>query len=304
MYMHVYIYIYIYIYIHTYTPYHSNVQQLGRTHRSNQVHAPEFKLLVTDVCGESRLISSVASRLQKLGALTMGDRKACRGASIFKEYSMEPKYALEALEKLGKMIVDPRLAPEEDRLFISSDALKNALRKAGLSAIISSAAPGGGRKTVGVHIFMNRLMGMKIQTQNEVFRIWMELVESGVNEARKCGKVNEGIVEMARDSVKVCRKTVLNTSRGEITHVQLQCDRGVSWDDAWNMLQECREASSVATDDKSGFYLSAPNFTECFLAVGQRQEVPGRKPRCVQCTTATIIRVMLFCVCLECCLAM
>ena len=92
------------------------VQQLGRTHRSNQVTGPEYVAVVTDlpvrfgvmmpavnppvlidrqpniqtmqippthVQGEIRFASTAAKRLAQLGAITQGDRMACMGASDF-----------------------------------------------------------------------------------------------------------------------------------------------------------------------------------------------------------------------------
>ena len=46
------------------------IQQLGRTHRTGQACPPEHVLLVTDICGEQRFVSTVARRLQSLGALS------------------------------------------------------------------------------------------------------------------------------------------------------------------------------------------------------------------------------------------
>ena len=76
---------------------------LGRTHRSNQVNAPEYVFLISTLSGEQRFASTVAKRLQSLGALTHGDRRATETRDLSK-YNVDTKYGRQALEKTVRTI--------------------------------------------------------------------------------------------------------------------------------------------------------------------------------------------------------
>ena len=56
------------------------IQGLGRSHRTNQAVAPLFRPVTTDIHGEKRFLSTIARRLDSLGALTRGERSGGRRA--------------------------------------------------------------------------------------------------------------------------------------------------------------------------------------------------------------------------------
>ncbi|KAL0615277.1 Protein strawberry notch-like protein 2 [Plecturocebus cupreus] len=66
------------------------VQQFGRTHGSNQVSAPEYVFLISELAGERRFASIVAKRLESLGPLTHGDRCTIESRDLSK-YNFENK---------------------------------------------------------------------------------------------------------------------------------------------------------------------------------------------------------------------
>lgn len=79
------------------------IQQFGRTHRSNQVSAPEYVFLISNLAGEKRFASIVAKRLESLGALTHGDRRATESRDL-SQFNIDTKYGRQALEIIMKTI--------------------------------------------------------------------------------------------------------------------------------------------------------------------------------------------------------
>lgn len=76
----------------------------GRTHRSNQISSPEYIFLISALSGEQRFASIVAKRLESLGALTHGDRRATDSRDMSK-FNVDTKYGRQALENTLKSIV-------------------------------------------------------------------------------------------------------------------------------------------------------------------------------------------------------
>ena len=76
----------------------------GRTHRSNQVSAPEYVFLISQLAGERRFASTVAKRLESLGALTHGDRRATESRDLSR-FNIDNKHGRQALELVMKSVL-------------------------------------------------------------------------------------------------------------------------------------------------------------------------------------------------------
>ena len=68
-----------------------------------QVSAPEYVFLISDLAGERRFASAVAKRLESLGALTHGDRRATETRDL-SQYNVYTKYGRLALTNVMRAI--------------------------------------------------------------------------------------------------------------------------------------------------------------------------------------------------------
>jgi C-terminal domain on Strawberry notch homologue len=80
------------------------IHGLGRTNRTNQAQPPLFRPIATDVKAEKRFLSTIARRLETLGAITRGQRQT-GGQGLFRpEDNLESQYGREALRQLYQLL--------------------------------------------------------------------------------------------------------------------------------------------------------------------------------------------------------
>ena len=76
------------------------IQGLGRSNRTNQAQPPLFRPIATDVKAEKRFLSTIARRLDTLGAITKGQRQT-GGQGLFRaDDNLESPYGRAALRQL------------------------------------------------------------------------------------------------------------------------------------------------------------------------------------------------------------
>jgi hypothetical protein len=84
------------------------IQGLGRSNRTNQAQPPLFRPVATNVKGEKRFLSTIARRLDSLGAITRGQRQT-GGQGLFRpEDNLESPYARGACRALHARCSGPR----------------------------------------------------------------------------------------------------------------------------------------------------------------------------------------------------
>uniref|UniRef100_A0A672Z6H7 Protein strawberry notch homolog 2 n=1 Tax=Sphaeramia orbicularis TaxID=375764 RepID=A0A672Z6H7_9TELE len=174
------------------------IQQFGRTHRSNQVTAPEYIFLISELAGERRFASIVAKRLESLGALTHGDRRATESRDLSK-YNFENKYGTKALDKITKAIlghIENKVPPPKG--YPGGEAMFFRDMKLGMMDVgIFCREPRFGistEKDCSITKFLNRILGLEVHKQNYLFQYFTDNFDYLIEKDKKEGKYDMGIL--------------------------------------------------------------------------------------------------------------
>ena len=229
----------------------SVIQQFGRTHRSNQSSAPEYKMVVLKVPGEKRMSAGIAKKMEALGALTKGDAKAgAAGAAFGANLHHLGKEALNFMVELAS--AGEKSASELAALHMLPDCCINSSnRDAALDSFESDLScalrkmrllvPG----KVEVNRFLNRISGLRLQEQELAFG-YFEKVHAALQRAEVMSGKKKNTVDLAGKCVLVSREHVkLYGSSACATHVVVERDRGVSWEAVMKKFAEAKKSTIV-----------------------------------------------------------
>lgn len=249
------------------------IQQFGRTHRSNQASAPEYRLLFTNLGGERRFASIVAKRLASLGALTQGDRRA---GPTLSAYNYDSAYGKRALVVMYKGIMEQDSLPvvppgcSSEKLETIQDFIvkaKAALVSVGIvrDTVLANGKDSGklsGRIVDSdmhdVGRFLNRILGLPPDIQNRLFELFISILDLLIQNARIEGNLDSGIVDIKANVIELqgTPKTVHEDQMSGASTVlfTFTLDRGVTWESASTMLDEKQKDGLSSAND--GFYES------------------------------------------------
>jgi len=208
------------------------IQGLGRTHRTNQKQPPLFRPVATNVKAEKRFLSTIARRLDTLGAITRGQRETA-GQGLFRpEDNLESHYARDALRQLYALIARGK---------IEGCSLERFEAATGLTL---TDANGLKDQLPGISTFLNRMLALTIELQGVLFTAFEQLLNARIEGAIAAGTYDVGLETLRAESFVVTGRQTIYTHPGTgaetrlLTIKQRQRNRPLTLDEALNRLRE------------------------------------------------------------------
>jgi predicted RNA methylase len=175
------------------------IQGLGRTNRTNQAQPPLFRPIATDVKAEKRFLSTIARRLDTLGAITRGQRQT-GGQGLFRpEDNLESHYARDALRQLYLLLVRGKVEGCSLDRFESATGLKLMDD----NGIKDELPP--------ITTFLNRLLALTIDLQGVLFTAFEQLLTAKIEGAIRSGVYDVGLETLQAESFVVTDSQVIHT---------------------------------------------------------------------------------------------
>ncbi|MBB6011305.1 putative RNA methylase [Aquamicrobium lusatiense] len=220
------------------------IQGLGRTNRTNQVQPPLFRPISTDVKAEKRFLSTIARRLDTLGAITRGQRQT-GGQGLFRpEDNLESHYARDALRQLYLLLVRGKVDGCSLQMF--EDAT-------GLSLTDST---GMKDELPPITTFLNRLLALTIDLQGVLFTAFERLLNAKIEGAIASGSYDVGLETLQAESFIVTDRRTIHVHPGTgaearlLTITQRQRNRPVTLAEALDHLDDPR--ARLLINERSG----------------------------------------------------
>ncbi|MCB4823112.1 strawberry notch-like NTP hydrolase domain-containing protein [Roseicella aerolata] len=179
------------------------IQGLGRTNRTHQAQPPLFRPIATDVRGEKRFLSTIARRLDTLGAITRGQRQT-GGQGLFRASdNLESDYARAALRQFYTLLIAGRVEGCSLRRFEEATGLSLLTRD---GAVKEELPP--------ITQFLNRVLALPIGLQNTLFEVFDGLLGARVEAAVQAGTFDVGLETLRAESLTVVDRRTVYTHPG------------------------------------------------------------------------------------------
>ncbi|MBK1666444.1 hypothetical protein CKO28_00120 [Rhodovibrio sodomensis] len=175
------------------------IQSLGRSHRSGQAQAPVYILVTTDLWTDRRMLSTVAAGMQKLGAITRGQRHAASQELFSQDDNLESDLASDAWMRFLKDLQ----AGKVSNLSLASFEHETGIivRKLGSNQLADETPP--------LRRFLNAMSGMTCDRQAIFGNAFKATLDEVRLEAISRGSYDRGIEAIEPASLIKLEDTVI-----------------------------------------------------------------------------------------------
>jgi predicted RNA methylase len=231
------------------------IQGLGRTNRTNQAQPPLFRPIATDVKAEKRFLSTIARRLDTLGAITRGQRQT-GGQGMFRpEDNLESQYGRDALRQLYMLLARGKVEGCSLEMFENA----TGLRLVDTNGIKDELPP--------IPTFLNRLLALTIELQNILFTAFERLLNARIEGAIASGTYDVGLETLRAESFVVTDRRTIYIHPGTsaetrlLTITQRERNHPVTLDDALGRLSDQRAVLLInERSNRPAVQIPAPSF--------------------------------------------
>ncbi|HEY1258287.1 MAG TPA: strawberry notch family protein, partial [Stellaceae bacterium] len=193
------------------------IQGLGRSNRTNQKQPPVFRPVATDVKGEKRFLSTIARRLDTLGAITRGQRQT-GGQGLFRaDDNLESPYAKAALRQFYQLLYAGKIEGCSLGEFQDATGLDLCDQDGSLREELPPITQ-----------FLNRILALRIALQNTLFVAFEQLLEARLEAALSAGIYDIGVETLTAESFRVAERRTVHTHAA--TGAETRCYRVVRKD--------------------------------------------------------------------------
>ena len=210
------------------------IQGFGRTNRTNQAQPPLYRPVSTDVKAQKRFISTIARRLDTLGAITRGQRQT-GGQGLFRPSdNLESDYARDALRQLYKLLFTGK---------VDGCSLQDFEDATGLQLGDST---GFRDELPPITTFLNRMLALTIELQDILFTAFEDLLSARIEGAIASGTYEVGLETLTAASFRITGQSTIYVHPGANAATRLLAierkdrNRPLTLDDALEHLSVLR----------------------------------------------------------------
>lgn len=230
------------------------VQGFGRTHRTNQAQEPHYVLPTTNLKAQKRFISSIARRLDQLGALTRGQRDTTSQGLLTAADNLESEYASMSLRVLFVDLYNNK----------TPLSFNEVTKQMGLN-LFDHEGKFNEYRIPNVPQFLNRLLSLKTDMQNAVFDAFEQRLIDTVAYAKQQGIYDEGLQTIKAKAISKISDTVVfqDKATGAATrYIELGVTNDIQYDD-WASVKQYEDRRNVKAassenkpeNDLSGWFM-------------------------------------------------